>query len=237
MQPNYTACYNNGTSSLENGDPLWYQPYVDYALENGIIPTGYANYNAKALRSDFAMIFAAAFPEEALTPINTIDDGAVPDVTLSYTYGPDVYLLYRSGVLTGSGDNHAFLPNNNIKRSEVAAIVARMADSSFRVSFSISGQTTQELTSTQIAAHCSPAVFMINIYDASGQQLGTGSGFFIDESGLAVTNYHVVEKAYTADIVMPDEDGTTYDVAGIYDYSKPNDFGSYTNRRQRFSVP
>ena len=232
------SIYNTGTSTLQNGDP-WYQPYVDYALNAGIIPSGYANYNAYATRSDFATIFANAFPEEALAAINTIDADAIPDVSFNYSYGPAVYLLYRAGggggggVLTGSGDNHAFLPNNTIKRSGVAAIAARMVDSSFRVAFSIAAEestaeepaskepTVQELTATQIAAQCSSAVFCIVVYDGSGEPLGLGSGFFIDSSGLAITNHHVIEGASSAAVLTTD--GEVYDVAGVYDSSKDYD--------------
>jgi hypothetical protein len=125
------SIYNTGTSTLANGDP-WYQTYADYALENGIIPTGYSDYNATATRADFAVIFSGALPTEALTAVNNISSGAIPDVSFSDLYGPAVYLLYRAGILTGSGDDHAFHPNDSIKRSEVSAIVARMANSSFR---------------------------------------------------------------------------------------------------------
>ncbi len=50
----------------------------------------------------FASVLAAALPSEALTAINTIADGAIPDVSYSAYYADAVYLLYRAGVLTGS---------------------------------------------------------------------------------------------------------------------------------------
>lgn len=210
--------YNTGTLTLSPGSPVWYQPYVDYALQNGIIPSSYPNYEANATRSDFAKIFAAALPEEALPPKNTIEDNTIPDVKISYDYGPAVYLLYRAGVLTGSPGTHAYNPLDNIKRSEVAAIVARMASSSFREAFSISGK---DLSSTEIAAKCSPAVFSIDLLSKTGTSIGSGSGFFISSSGLAVTNYHVIQNMTSAKITT--KDGQTYDITGVVDYNVEND--------------
>jgi hypothetical protein len=120
------SIYNTGAASFPQADP-WWQPYVDYALQNGIIAGAFANYTANATRSDFAVIFAAALPDEALTVRNTIDDNAIPDVKLSYSYGPAVYKLYRAGILTGSDAAGTFYPSTYITRDAVAAIVARMA--------------------------------------------------------------------------------------------------------------
>ena len=52
-----------------------------------------------------------------------MEDGSIPDVKDD----EDIYLLYRAGVLGGNDDKGTFAPMSNIKRSEVAAIVARMA--------------------------------------------------------------------------------------------------------------
>lgn len=49
----------------------------------------------------------------------------------------------------------------------------------------------EKLDGKQIFARCSPAVFMV--YTTDGQRLFQGSGFFIGENGLAVSNYHVFE--------------------------------------------
>ena len=38
----------------------------------------------------------------------------------------DIYTLYRLGVLSGSDSKRSFLPDSNIKRSEVAAILCRL---------------------------------------------------------------------------------------------------------------
>ncbi len=211
------SIYYTGKADFPAG-AVWYQPYVDYALRNGILKKGYADYNALATRADFAVILAAALPDEALTAINNISANAIPDVSTADTYGPAVYKLYRAGILTGSDKNGTFLPKNNIRRDEVAAIVVRMADASYRQTVTLA---PKELSATEIAAKCTPAVFYIAIYDASGTLISSGSGFFIDSSGLAVTNYHVIDEAFSAKITMTD--GKSYAVTGIYDYSQTDD--------------
>jgi hypothetical protein len=190
---------------------------VDYALSNGIIKAAYADYTAYATRSDMAVIFAHALPDEAMTPKNTIEDNAIPDVSISYSYGADVYKLYRAGVLVGS-DKGVFSPNSNITRDAVAAIVSRMADESLRLSLTLEAK---ELSATEIATKCAPAVFQVLLLSKTGDTIRSGSGFFINSSGLAVTNYHVIENMTSAKIKMTD--GKFYKITGVYDYSEKND--------------
>jgi hypothetical protein len=130
------SIYYTGSNTLTNGSP-WYRPYVDYALENDIIASEYPNYDAYATRAQFAVIFADALPPAALEEINEIESGAIPDVSYSSSYGPSVYTLYRAGVLIGNDSVGTFKPNDNIKRSEVATIVARMTNTSYRKSLTL----------------------------------------------------------------------------------------------------
>ena len=117
--------YTTGQSTITNGDP-WYQPYVDYAIDNGIIAAdGFADYTAKATRAQMAQIFYNALPTAELPAINTISN--IPDVTPSDACATAVTALYEAGVLTGSDMFGTFHPDNNIKRSEAAAILTRMA--------------------------------------------------------------------------------------------------------------
>jgi S1-C subfamily serine protease len=196
---------------------VWYQPYVDYALTNGIIAAPYASYTAYAKRSDMAVIFAHALPDEAMTLKNTIDDNAIPDVSVSLPYSPEVYKLYRAGVLTGS-DKGVFHPDSNITRDAVAAIVSRMANESLRLPLTL---VVNELSSVDIAAKCSPAVFFIELLNKDGETIRSGSGFFINSKGLAVTNYHVIRNMIAAKVTL--EDGKSYEVAGVVDYSADSD--------------
>ena len=172
------SIYYTGSAGFSNGEP-WYEPFVEYALTYGIIDDEYADYNAAVTRSEFALILSKAFPTEALTERNTVEDNAIPDVQMDYTYSDAVYLLYRAGVLTGD-QTGAFLPNNTIKRSEAAAIVVRMVNASFRQSFTL----RVSLTPQQIYEKCSPAVFYIVLYDIMGEKIKTGSGFLLTVQDL-----------------------------------------------------
>lgn len=117
--------YTTGQSTLTNGTP-WYQTYVDYAIENGIIRAGdFSNYNAQVTRAQMAYIFCNALPASALPAINDIQ--AVPDVSSEHPYAAKILALYQAGVLTGSDIYGTFKPNDNILRAEAAAIIARVA--------------------------------------------------------------------------------------------------------------
>ena len=112
---------------------VWYQVYVDYAVEKGIITANqFANYTKQATRAEYTLILAKALPPEALEIVNWVEDGAIPDVKSSDSYGAAVYMLYRAGILTGNDDLGTFSPSNSITRAEVSALVTRMSDVSLR---------------------------------------------------------------------------------------------------------
>ena len=124
------SIYTTGEESFEQGSP-WYQTYVDYDVEHGIISAEHPDCEKTATRAEFAVILAGALPDEALTEINSVAAGAIPDVKTEDEFAGAVYKLYRAGVLTGDGSG-AFSPESNILRCEVAAVVSRMADPALR---------------------------------------------------------------------------------------------------------
>jgi S1-C subfamily serine protease len=68
------------------------------------------------------------------------------------------------------------------------------------------------LSADALFAQASPAVVQVVIQDRQGRPLGGGSGFLVSPKGLIVTNYHVIEKAHTASVVLADK--AKLDVAG-----------------------
>jgi hypothetical protein len=103
------------------------------------------------------------------------------------------------------------------EKTRVMSVTSREADLSGR----------EVLDSEQIFAKCSPAVFYIEVFDYDGYPLGSGSGFFIDSEGTAVTNYHVIANASSAFVTVVDNgngNGGNHEVVGVYDYSAEQDW-------------
>ena len=131
---------HTGTVSLTNGSANWYDSYLSYAVENGIIEEDYAAYtaaqlNAPVSRSEFVHIFHGA--QSTYAVINTVADNAIPDVNTKDSFAAEIYAFYRAGILTGSDAKGTFHPARSISRAEVAAILVRMYDSDARLNFSL----------------------------------------------------------------------------------------------------
>ena len=205
------SLYSSGTADFASSTP-WYQTYVDYARRNGILTRTFADYDAHASRREFAAVLAGALPRGAIQPINSIADGAIPDVPASAENADAIYLLYRAGVLTGSNGGR-FKPDDTIRRSEAAAILTRMAVPSLRqkVEISTGEQPENVLSADKILEKCGPAVFKLTSYDARGNLLGMGSGVVLSANGDAVTCGHLVNGV--ARLVAEMADGSKREVS------------------------
>lgn len=114
-----------GRATLENGSPVWYSTFVDYAKEKGIIGAEYdGRWNEPASRAEMVAIFAA-IPGVDLSPLNDVREYAIPDVGEYDESSEAVYTFYRAGILTGD-ENHLFNGHTDIARREVAAILSRL---------------------------------------------------------------------------------------------------------------
>lgn len=211
------SIYNTGETAVFSGTP-WYAPYEAYAKTNGIIAeSDFADVTKKATRAQMAYIFFNSIPEWEFTEINSIS--RIPDVSVSNKYFHEIKGLYNAGILTGSDSKGSFYPDNNITRAEAAAIISRVVDVSLRKTFELSEDVLPEetvLTAQQISEKCAPSVAYVEVYDKSGKPFASGSGFFIDSNGTFVTNYHVIDGAYSAKIMSTE--GKVYNVEGVYDF-------------------
>jgi S1-C subfamily serine protease len=60
---------------------------------------------------------------------------------------------------------------------------------------------TRAQSIADIAERVGKSVTMIVTYDATGSVIGQGSGVFINKNGLVLTNAHVLEDAYSAEVI------------------------------------
>ncbi len=56
----------------------------------------------------------------------------------------------------------------------------------------ISAQAQMDMSA--LVEQVTPSVVLINVYNNKDEQIGIGSGFFIEKEGVLVTNYHVIEN-------------------------------------------
>lgn len=126
--------YNTGVNNVEKlYSGTTQEIYLAYAKANGIL-CDFDNVSQYATRAEFAAILSSALPDEALAPINTVVDNAIPDVTTDMTYATEIYRLYRAGILNGSDAQGTFYPTSNITRGAACAIATRMCDEALRKS-------------------------------------------------------------------------------------------------------
>lgn len=78
------------------------------------------------------------------------------------------------------------------------------------------------LAATEIFRKYNPAVFMV--YTTDGVGVFQGSGFFISEDGLAVSNYHVFKGTAVGYEVIKLSDGRQYKIAEVIAKSESEDY-------------
>ena len=122
---------------FKEGRP-WYKVYADYAVSCGILQSEITSYDSNLTREEFADILTHTVAASALPGINTVEDNAIPDVSIDDEYGASIYLLYRAGIFTGEKEDGAFRPKDNVTRGEMAQALARMAASSMRGTVTLS---------------------------------------------------------------------------------------------------
>lgn len=127
------SAYPNSPAIPQKGEgEPWYQPYVSYFSgllgDSQLTRMLITQPTKSATRQEFFYLLAAAIPEEELAPINSIT--SLPD-----TSDESVLAFYNAGILTGTDKYGTFSGSRGLQRSEVAAMVARIADPTLRQSF------------------------------------------------------------------------------------------------------
>ena len=130
------SSYQNIPGNFQASQP-WYQSYLDYALAHGIVTKLYDDYNVPISRAEFAVILSRTVPRSSLAEVNSVEDGAIPDVSADFDYYTEIYQLYRAGILTGNDEKGTFTPSSNISRGAAAAIISRLIVPSLRRSITL----------------------------------------------------------------------------------------------------
>ncbi|MBR5283722.1 MAG: S-layer homology domain-containing protein [Clostridia bacterium] len=121
-----------GYSGEFNQASPWYQVYVDYAVERGMIEADtFDDYTRPITRKEMASLLGRAVELTELERIN--ESKTIPDVEADDKDYAAIQALYESGVLTGSGEDGTFLPENEINRAEAATMIARLVTPELRV--------------------------------------------------------------------------------------------------------
>ena len=124
MASRVNASYNAREINTDGND--WYDGYVYYAKKNGLITENqFDNYNRNITRAEMASLFANAVPKNEFASKNDVK--FIPDVNVTSSYAEDLLMLYKAGVVMGSDAYGTFNPDADIKRSEAAAIINRVA--------------------------------------------------------------------------------------------------------------
>lgn len=76
--------------------------------------------------------------------------------------------------------------------------------------------TVKEMNSADLAEYVQERTVTVNVDTINGYQ-SAGSGFFIDDQGTIITNYHVIDKA--SSMTVQAENGGSYDVEKVIDFS------------------
>jgi len=136
-----TGGTETGPAAFQQEGMAAYEPYLLYLQSLGVLGNELdGGYPHAAPRKTAAHILARALPEGALPDVNgdlvaaALASGRyITDVGEGAQYREDILALYRWGILQGSGAAGDFLPEENISRGALAAMLTRIMDPSLRV--------------------------------------------------------------------------------------------------------
>ena len=212
--------------------PIWADKYIAYAystgLTNGISGTEFGTGIANADTYITFMLRALGYSDK-----NNEDFAWNAPESLASAIGilparVNLTTFWRADVVTVSyAALGVTLKNSSQTLANKLIILGAFTQEKFNSVYNIdklnASNEKQVLTSEEIFAKCSPSVFYIEVSDGAGKVFASGSGFFLDSNGTAVTNYHVIDGASSAKVTVSDT-GNTYDVAGVYDYNVDEDW-------------
>lgn len=123
------ALYSDSIPEYTTGP--WYQPYVDYCYDMGLMEEHIVfDWESNITRAQMAYLFSHCdFYDDYLNDVPITDIG---DVSYTTPFAYEIIDLYNRGVAVGD-QNMLFYPDSHIKRCEAAAIVARILNWNMRI--------------------------------------------------------------------------------------------------------
>ncbi len=175
MAARLRSLYEHGGSETGPGQHSggeWYTPYAAYLQELQVIGQEFEGvYQQPATRAQMAHILANVLPQTLFEPVNEAAVSAgyanknyIQDVNPGMLYEQEILTLYKWGILGGADRTGSFRPDGHISRSEAAAMVTRLVDSSLRIRldwenpYSRAGTTMAELVDSDGAFYPAPAL-------------------------------------------------------------------------------
>ena len=185
--------YNaKGTAFSQNG-ANWYDDYVKYAIDNGIIKSdAFDDYERPVKRYEMAVIFSKAVPDDYLAAKNNVTE--IPDVPNTNGYFDRLQLLYNAGVVMGNDEFGTFMPNNNIIRAEAAAIIGRIALPENRLQKTLTDANYDDAYYLALTANGLDLAGSANQYDTPWQYDNRNQNGVISNSANHVADYYLDGK-------------------------------------------
>lgn len=157
----------DGKTTELAGDKNWYDGYLSYAEKNGIVTEEYDSYTTPATRGQIAVLFSRAIISSGseFEEINPAKMGDISDVSADAWYAGAVYRMYRWGIMTGNGGK--INPEGTVKRSEISAVVMRIAYPDERVNVSSPSSGSGSSSSQKPAESTNPSTTSLELYKGS----------------------------------------------------------------------
>ena len=118
----------------------WFDPYLSYLSERGLLTITLAHYDTPATRAQMASIFAASLPEEWYDDRNAqlvtdayISRDFITDVDDYTPYQTQILWMYKQGLLIGMDASGSFAPYHSVTRAEIATLLTRLVEPDTRL--------------------------------------------------------------------------------------------------------
>lgn len=190
-------------------DTDWFYGHVLVAKQAGYI-NGFENNtfrgNANLTREQTCAIISRITKLE-LKSSNIVISDKVSDWAKN-----DVLKVISNGIIPLE-ENGIFRATENITRAELCMALASYVNTKNEESENAKNLYTAEELNEQAKKY----VGEITCFDKNGNELSIGTGFVYTEDGKVITNYHVIDGAYSAKIII---NGVEYDIKSVLGYDE-----------------